>query len=160
MRPDSAKGIDPISTGTVDRLDSDVKDAIAHCSERDAAFKVEKLESFLLDEVGRYSHADIQAEIDRSDELIYLDERVTTFGALHREMETIELMRRGQGQSPPLMSADMAANRLDKIDERLQESGHQLTRGQREAIALVATSPDRVLGWQGVAGAGKTTALT
>ena len=69
-------------------------------------------------------------------------------------------MRRGQGKSSPLMSAEMAAERLEAIDELLQNSDRQLTLGQREAIALVATSPDRVLGWQGVAGAGKTTALS
>ena len=58
-------------------------------------------------------------------------------------------MERGQGTQQPISAM-----------ERVLEicPGH-LTAGQRQGIELLLTTSDRVVAWQGVAGAGKTYAL-
>lgn len=64
----------------------------------------------------------------------------------------IEQMRQGQGQLQPLFASDAPAIQAIQADARL-------TQGQKAAIELLLTSSDRACAVQGIAGAGKTTAL-
>ncbi len=129
-----------------------IADAISHCAERAVAFKLEAIEDFVLSEAGKYSHADICQAIQESEELLYIDERkVTTQKAVERELATISLMKRSQGEVNPLTHPEA-------IDNLLEEKN--LTEGQRRAIAITSTTTDRFIAWEGVAGAGKTYALS
>ncbi len=83
-------------------------------------------------------------------------DRYTTRNALHREQEILHRARAGRGQSEPLMTP-AAAQLL--IACREQTQGFPLSLGQRAALALGLSSPDRVIGIVGAAGAGKTTSL-
>lgn len=67
------------------------------------------------------------------------------------ERACIFLAERGRNQLQPILT--VAAETLPAIQNE------NLTQGQQKAIALLLTTSDRVLGIQGVAGAGKTTML-
>ena len=116
------------------------------------AFKSEKLEGFILNEVGYFSHKEIEEAIANSNELIHLnDSRVTTEMALQRELATIRLMEQGRGQVESIASDEL-------VNRTLEEK--TLTVGQQEAVHLAVTTQDRFVGWQGKAGVGKTYALS
>jgi hypothetical protein len=76
--------------------------------------------------------------------------RYTTRDALARERATIRLMQEGQGAVKALTSTEAIAVQLGQTDLNL---------GQQQAVKLTATTTDRFIAWQGVAGAGKTSAL-
>ena len=73
-----------------------------------------------------------------------------TDAALARESETVALMQAGQGKAKPVMKRWVAATKLHR---------GRLTDGQKEAVKIVLSSKDRVVGVQGYAGTGKTTML-
>ena len=75
---------------------------------------------------------------------------MTTDKTLADERETIALMRDGQNRSEVVMRSWMASARLHK---------GPLTQGQKQAVKLILSSKDRVVGVQGYAGTGKTTML-
>ena len=75
---------------------------------------------------------------------------LTTDKALADERETIGLMRDGQGRGRAAMRTWMVQAHLHK---------GPLTQGQREAVKLILSAKDRVVGVQGYAGTGKTTML-
>ena len=75
----------------------------------------------------------------------------TTLETVSAEREVIERMRDGQGQAEPIASSREAVATTNKHSH--------LNTAQTTAIQHVLTSRDRVQGIQGVAGAGKTTAL-
>ena len=70
--------------------------------------------------------------------------------AMARESEAIALMRAGQGAGKTIMRGWIAETRLH---------GGRLNEGQKEAVKMILSSKDRVLGVQGYAGTGKTTML-
>ena len=74
----------------------------------------------------------------------------TTDAALAKESETIALMRAGQGKSKPIMKRWVAETKLHR---------GRLNDGQKEAVKIVLSTKDRVVGVQGYAGTGKTTML-
>jgi conjugative relaxase-like TrwC/TraI family protein len=128
-----------------------VKEAIAHASERNVAFKTEALEKFVLSQIKDFSFTELQQAIQDSPELIStFDNRYTTNSALNRELETIRLMQHGRGQFGAIAHPEI-------VDSLLENK--VLTSGQRQAVTLAATSTDQFIAWQGVAGAGKTYAL-
>ncbi|MDJ0719128.1 MAG: AAA family ATPase [Prochloraceae cyanobacterium] len=88
--------------------------------------------------------------------MVLEDGRYITTDALKREKETIALMEAGRDRTIPLAGVGQVGAYL----EALESMGVSLTAGQREAIALSATSTDRILAWQGIAGSGKTFALS
>ena len=128
-------------------------DAITHAAERESVFKRSKIEQFALEqEIGQCSFDQLQQAIDANQELVKVDsaqDKFTTQVAIEREIDTIRLMERGKGTQQPISTM-----------ERVLEicPGH-LTAGQRQGIELLLTTSDRVIAWQGVAGAGKTYAL-
>jgi conjugative relaxase-like TrwC/TraI family protein len=77
---------------------------------------------------------------------------ITTRNTYLTERECLAFMEKGQGNSSPILSQDTAILTPIKQHDRL-------TTGQKEAIELILTTPDRVVGVQGVAGSGKTTML-
>ena len=75
---------------------------------------------------------------------------ITTRNTVLTEKACLNLMRQGQAKMNPILSQDV----LLPIKQH-----DRLTNGQKEAIELILTTPDRVVGIQGVAGSGKTTML-
>ncbi|MFN7913721.1 MAG: MobF family relaxase [Vicinamibacterales bacterium] len=67
------------------------------------------------------------------------------------ERETVTLMRQGQGAYPMLATA--------VTRQAVQHASPHLSDGQRAAVDRILANRDRVMALEGVAGAGKTTAL-
>ncbi|WP_218080888.1 MobF family relaxase [Anthocerotibacter panamensis] len=129
--------------------------SIAHNTERAVGVKRGKLARDAL----AYGLGDLLvAEVDRAIE--YNREEGMLVGGRQRqfvtrealiiEQQSINVVKRGQGQ----VAAITTRERLDQVLE-----GTTLNKGQRRAIEMLATTTDRVVGVQGVAGAGKTFAL-
>jgi hypothetical protein len=123
-----------------------------HCSEREAVFKREQVERFALENhLGQQCFEDVQRTLDSDPEVIHThDQRLTTQTAVLRELETIRTVLEGRGQVGAIAAEDWVATQLE-------DQG--LTQGQYEGVLLAATTPDRFIAWQGVAGAGKSYAL-
>ncbi|MHC0068350.1 MobF family relaxase [Nostoc sp. UIC 10890] len=133
----------------IDALD----DAIAHCSERNVAFRQEDLEKFILESRLATDFTAIAALIREHQELIALPgltDQFTTMTAVRRELATIELMQQGQCKFCSISHSEVVENHLENT---------LLNSGQRQAVELAATTSDQFIAWQGVAGAGKTFAL-
>lgn len=125
---------------------------LAHCAEREAVFKREQVERFALENhLGQQTFDDVQRHLDRDSEVIHThDQRLTTQTAVLRELDTIRTVLDGRGTLGAIATPAL-------VDEYLNEQG--LTEGQRQGIQLAATTHDRFIAWQGVAGAGKSYAL-
>src|SRR5206468_3538823 len=110
--------------------------------------------------IGKVRLADLQEGIDGSRNAGELREgegadpatgkRYTTKDALLRERALIAMMKLGQGELEPLIEAH---------DRARYTEGKGLTKGQMDAVNLVLSTTDRIVGIQGYAGTGKTTAL-
>ncbi|MDZ8263627.1 MobF family relaxase [Nostoc sp. ChiQUE01b] len=127
--------------------------AIAHCSERNVAFKQEDLEKFILESRLATDVTATAALIREHQELIALPgltDQFTTMTAVRRELATIELMQQGQCKFGSISHSEVVENHLENT---------LLNQGQRQAVELAATTSDQFIAWQGVAGAGKTFAL-
>ncbi|MHC5916618.1 MAG: MobF family relaxase [Nostoc sp.] len=134
-------------------IEEALADAIAHCSERNVAFKQEDLEKFILSERLFTDVTAIEPLIKQHQELIALHGvqlQYTTLSAVKRELATIELMQLGQSKVNSICSREVIESQLEKTS---------LNSGQRQAVSLAATTTDQFVAWQGVAGAGKTFAL-
>lgn len=134
-------------------LEDALADAIAHCSERNVAFKLEDLEKFILSERLLTDVNALEPLIKEHQELIVLpgmERQYTTWTAVKRELATIELMQSGIGAVNPILHTLVASSLLEKT---------LLNQGQRLAVNIAATTTDQFVAWQGVAGAGKTFAL-
>ena len=130
--------------------DKAITEAIEHSSERNVNFKKEDLEKFVLSEIGTHSWRNLQKSIENNQDLIKAKEReYTTMTALNRELDTIRIVN--NGDSVRAIATDEA------VEQATAEKG--LTKGQRDAIALAATTENRYIAWQGKAGVGKTYAL-
>lgn len=85
-------------------------------------------------------------------------EMLTTPGAITTEQKLLEFARNGRGGvSPVIADAQVAGQRLQEAAREGQ--GFALNPGQESAGRLILASPDRVVAVQGVAGAGKSSAL-
>lgn len=78
---------------------------------------------------------------------------VTTREALQTEEKILGAVEKGRGLASLILSADLAAARLQEAAER------PLNPGQLGAATMILSSPDRSVLVQGVAGAGKSTML-
>ncbi|MBD2425559.1 MobF family relaxase [Phormidium sp. FACHB-1136] len=125
---------------------------LAHCSEREAVFKREQVERFALENhLGQQAFDEMQRSLDGNPEVIHThDQRLTTQTAVLRELETIRTVLDGRGAVGAIATPGL-------VDEYLTDQG--LTEGQRQGVRLAATTHDRFIAWQGVAGAGKSYAL-
>ena len=127
--------------------------AIQHCGERESVFRRTTLERFVLEhELGMQGFEAIEGAIAHSPELIHVaDGKFTTQTALNLELSTIRLMQQGRGQVGAIVPN---GTQLDSL------VSHSLNPEQQNAVEVAATMPDTVMAWQGVAGAGKTYALS
>ena len=133
--------------------------AVAHLSEREAVFaRTDLLAAALAWNPGAAPVADIEREVAAREaagtlhaaRLPGLEDRLTTERAIADERETIALMGAGQGRGAVPM-------RGRAVDKALRNG--PLTQGQKEAVRLILSTDDRVVGVQGYAGSGKTTML-
>ena len=130
-----------------------IENAIQHCSEREAVFKQTQIERFVLEHhLGEQSFVALQEAIAANQELIQVEDgRYTTQAAINLELKTIRLMQAGKGQARAIASPEQVNTHL---------ANKVLIIGQREAIQLASTTHDQFMAWQGVAGSGKTFALS
>ncbi len=136
-----------------------IKWAVAHLGEREAVFsRTELLAAALSWKPGMVSVEAAERAVEglRKENGLYVapafhtGDGLTTDRALADERETIGLMREGQGHGRPMMRSWAVSARLHK---------GPLTEGQKEAVKLILSAKDRVVGVQGYAGTGKTTML-
>jgi len=129
--------------------------AVEHATERQAVVNKSTLVRTALEHgTGNTDLVAIRAELKRqtqSGELIVAGERYTTQAAQLRERDMLDVVARGRGALPNIMSERQAGQTL---------VGTSLNEGQRAAAMMVVSSNDRVVAIQGAAGSGKTTMLT
>lgn len=119
-----------------------IRDAVRRASGQ-ATYR-EVRESF---EARRHNGEFIELPAGRGD----TSRRFTTPEMRAFEREVIGLMKSGRGRARPILDGRQA--------ESIAWKWSHLNPDQRVAVLEVLTSPDRVIGIQGVAGAGKTTSL-
>ena len=133
--------------------------AVGHLAEREAVFdRAALLAGALAWRPGAVSMAGAEREVKRLEEtgvlhtadLPGVKDMLTTEKAAAAERETIALVEAGRGRGAPAM-------RGRAVDKALRNG--PLTTGQREAVKLILTEKDRVVGVQGYAGTGKTRML-
>ena len=138
-----------------------VASGVRHLSQNEAGFSHFDLIRASLSFGGPIGVADIEARIDalagRGELLTDSDgAMMTTRGAVELEREVIALWAQGKDQSAPLV-ADLVG---PKVQQVAREMGlRRLSPKQEAAASLMLESKDRVVGVQGVAGAGKSTML-
>ena len=76
----------------------------------------------------------------------------TTERMIQYERDNVTEMRRGQGEHGPLVSPETWHS--------VQQNHAHLSRSQGAAVEEILTTQDKIVGLEGVAGAGKTTSLT
>ncbi|HEY9827281.1 MAG TPA: MobF family relaxase, partial [Stenomitos sp.] len=140
--------VTPLRLGTARaELDS----AVAHLSERTAAFSREDLYRTVFSHIQAFEVTDLDREITQHPELVRTqDARLTTVAALEREIATVREWFNGQGQAQAIATYEKAMSEL---------KGTGLNAGQAEAIAGVLAATDQHLILHGLSGVGKTTAL-
>jgi len=150
--PELPEGVAPLTKSSSSAA-SIIDTAIQHCGERESVFRRTTLERFVFEhELGVQGFESIEGAIADSPELIRVsDGKFTTQTALNLELNTIRLMQQGQGQVAPIVPS---STQLDSL------VSHSLNPEQQNAVEIAATTPDTVMAWQGVAGAGKTYALS
>ena len=133
--------------------------AVEHVSEREAVFShADLLAAALSAEPGSATVREAETAI----EVLERDGKLhgaigpehgrhwATEAAVAREWETVGLMREGKDAGERIMRRWMATAKLHR---------GRLNEGQKEAVKLLLSSTDRVVGVQGYAGTGKTTML-
>ncbi len=133
--------------------------AVSHLAEREAVFaRADALAAALAWRPGAVSVEAAEralGDLEKGGQLhpapgLHGRDDLTTDRALADERETIGLMRDGQGRGRVAMRSWIVQAHLHK---------GALTQGQREAVKLILSAKDRVVGVQGYAGTGKTTML-
>lgn len=112
--------------------------------------------------MGEITHAQVRANLDSrlaSGEFQIVERpqsvpgrQFTTAKTIEAEREIVRRMREGQNEVPPVLSRPQAIGVADQYPH--------LNRAQKSVVEDVLSSPDRIQGIQGFAGAGKTTTLT
>ena len=133
--------------------------ATAHLSEREAVFsRADLLAAAMARAPGRVSIAVVEqrvAALERDGALHAVDmpgarDSLATDRTVGEERETVALMRAGQARGRATMRGWMVQAHLSR---------GPLTDGQKDAVKLILSAKDRVVGVQGYAGTGKTTML-
>ena len=120
--------------------------AISHLSERSVSFTDKDIYEYVFDGIQSFKLHELDREIETNKRLIPLNDKFTTVEATKREIRTVQLWMRGQGQAVPLLTnPDLEQTKLNS--------------GQKEAIARTLTSTDTHQIIHGLSGVGKTTAL-
>ena len=133
--------------------------AMAHLSEREAVFaRTDLFASGLAHAPGAVAMEDMEREVAALEkegvlhavDLPGAEASLTTDRTVGEERETVALMRGGQARGRALMRGWQVQGHLNK---------GPLTAGQKDAVKLILSAKDRVVGVQGYAGTGKTTML-
>ena len=133
--------------------------AMAHLSEREAVFaRADLLAAALAHAPGRHAVEAVEREVARLEKAGTLHavtlpgaaDSLATDRTVSEERETVALMRAGASRGQALMRRWAVRDHLHK---------GPLTAGQRDAVKLILSAKDRVVGVQGYAGSGKTTML-
>ena len=133
--------------------------AMEHLSEREAVFsRSDLLAAALAHAPGRVAMAEAEREVAALEKAGALHavslpgaaDALATDRTAGEERETIALMRSGQGRGRAPMRGWTVQAHLHR---------GPLTAGQKDAVKLILSSRDRVVGVQGYAGTGKTTML-
>ncbi len=133
--------------------------AMAHLSEREAVFsRTDLFAAALAHAPGAVAIGDVErqvAALEKAGALhaVHLpgaEASLATDRTVGEERETVALMRGGQARGRALMRGWEVQGHLNK---------GPLTAGQKEAVKLILSAKDRVVGVQGYAGTGKTTML-
>ena len=133
--------------------------AMAHLSEREAVFaRADLLAAALAYAPGTIAVAEAEREVaglEKAGGLHGVDipgaeDSLATAKTVAEERETVASMRAGQGRGAVPMRGWQVQGHLNK---------GPLTAGQKDAVKLILSSDDRVVGVQGYAGSGKTTML-
>ncbi|MYI69955.1 MAG: relaxase domain-containing protein, partial [Boseongicola sp. SB0673_bin_14] len=133
--------------------------AMAHLSEREAVFaRSDLLAAALAHAPGRVSIGEVEREVaglEKAGSLHAVDmpgarDSLATDRTVGEERETVALMRAGQARGRATMRSWMVQAHLSR---------GPLTPGQKDAVKLILSAKDRVVGVQGYAGTGKTTML-
>lgn len=133
-----------------------VQFALAHLGEREAAFRrQEVLSTALRAAQGDAGYRAIAAALTRSEAQgeVWTSQdgtMLTTAPALALERRLLALEAQGRGQTVAV---------LEPTEVTRQLTARQLTAGQAAAVTLATTTTHRVIGINGLAGSGKTTAL-
>ena len=134
-----------------------VRSAARHVGERESVFRKDatRLES-LKAGMGRVTLETVETAMqDKSAGLIDVGGgKITTREALYREQEILARVRAGRDTLAPLMTGENVSTLIETTE---QTQGYSLSEGQKAAIHLALTSPDRVTGIIGAWGVGKTT---
>ena len=133
--------------------------AMAHLSEREAVFsRTDLFAAALAHAPGAVAIGDAEREVaalEKAGRLHAVDlpgaeASLTTDRTAGEERETVALMRGGHARGRALMRGWQVQGHLNK---------GPLTEGQKDAVKLILSAKDRVVGVQGYAGTGKTTML-
>ena len=133
--------------------------AMAHLSEREAVFaRGDLLAATLAHAPGAVTIAEAEREVAALEKAGTLhgvslpgaEDSLATERTVGEERETVALMRAGSGQGRAPMRGWSVQGYLNK---------GPLTAGQKDAVKLILSAKDRVVGVQGYAGTGKTTML-
>ena len=144
--------------GRHDRIEA-VAWAMAHLSEREAVFsRADLLAAALSYAPGTLTVEAVEREVAGLEKAGTLhavnlpgaQDSLATDRTVGQERETIALMQAGEARGKAPM-------RRWAVQEQLSRGA--LTAGQREAVQLILSAKDRVVGVQGYAGTGKTTML-
>ena len=131
--------------------------AIDHLTDREAVIKIQEVQRFALEHgIGKIRLANVNTEIERrikSGSLYRHGDELTTDRALFRENDILRITEVGKGTLAQSITS------LERVNDYLTTVSLPLTQGQKEAIRLIATTKDRVIGIRGRAGTGKTTML-
>ena len=133
--------------------------AMAHLSEREAVFsRTDLFAAALAHAPGAVAIGDAEREVAALEKAGTLhavnvpgaEDSLATEKTAGEERETVALMRGGQARGRALMRGWQVQGHLNK---------GPLTAGQKDAVKLILSAKDRVVGVQGYAGTGKTTML-
>ena len=133
--------------------------AMAHLSEREAVFaRADLFAAALAHAPGTVTISEAEREVaalEKAGVLHAVDMRgaedsLATAKTVGEERETVASMRAGQGRGRAPMRSWQVQGHLNK---------GPLTAGQKDAVKLILSAEDRVIGVQGYAGSGKTTML-
>ena len=133
--------------------------AMAHLSEREAVFtRSGLLAAALAHAPGAAAMGDVEREVAALEkagtlhavDLSGAEASLATDRTVGEERETVALMRGGQARGRAPMRGWQVQGHLNK---------GPLTSGQKDAVKLILSAKDRVVGVQGYAGTGKTTML-
>ena len=133
--------------------------AMAHLSEREAVFaRADLFAAALAHAPGTVTMAEAEREVAGLEKAGTLhgvnipdaEDSLATAKTVAEERETVSSMRAGQGRGRSPMRSWVVQGHLNK---------GPLTAGQKDAVKLILSAEDRVVGVQGYAGSGKTTML-